>query len=244
MWFDQSDYDVRCEWGERAVEILSPIVDVVVVVDVLSFTTCVDVATARGAVVYPYRWKDATAAEFADSVGATLAGLRSAEHLSLSPASLQRVTPGVRVVLPSPNGATLSGLTGGTPTLAGCLRNAEAVAGAAQAIGPRIAVIPAGERWPDGSLRPCLEDWLGAGAIIRHLFGSMSPETNAAREVYELNEHHLTERIHSCTSGRELIEQGWENDVRLASEIGTSNAVPMLIDGAYRWPGWSPITNM
>src|SRR5512132_790955 len=115
MWFDQSDYDIRCEWGERAVEILSPIVDVVVLVDVLSFTTCVDIATARGARVYPYRWKDATAAEFADSVGAVLAGTRSSEQLSLSPASLQRATPGTRVVLPSPNGATLSGLTGRTP---------------------------------------------------------------------------------------------------------------------------------
>jgi 2-phosphosulfolactate phosphatase len=244
MWFDQSDYDVRCEWGERAVEILSPIVDVVVLVDVLSFTTCVDVATARGALVYPYRWKDASAAEFAHRVGATLAGPRSGEQLSLSPASLQRATPGMRVVLPSPNGATLSGLTGRTPTLAGCLRNAEAVARAAQAIGPRIAVIPAGERWPDGTLRPCLEDWLGAGAIIRHLFGSMSPETKTAREVYDLNEHHLTERIQSCTSGRELIEQGWEEDVRLASKIGTSTAVPMLIDGAYQWPDWSATHDM
>jgi 2-phosphosulfolactate phosphatase len=127
MWFDQSEYDVRCEWGERAVDILSPIVDVVVLVDVLSFTMCVDIATSRGGIVYPYRWKDASAPEFARTMRATLAGPRG-NNLSLSPASLRQATPGMRVVLPSPNGAALSCLTGSTPTFAGCLRNAEAVA--------------------------------------------------------------------------------------------------------------------
>jgi 2-phosphosulfolactate phosphatase len=240
MWFDQSDYDVRCEWGERAVEILSPIVDVVVLVDVLSFTTCVDVATSRGAVVYPYRWKDTSAAEFAHSVRATLAGPRGKE-LSLSPASLRQATPGMRVVLPSPNGATLSCLTGSTPTFAGCFRNAEAVARAASAIGARVAIVPAGERWPDGTLRPCLEDWLGAGAIVRHLSGSVSPEARAARDAYEQHERCLDETLRACASGRELIEQGWEEDVLLASQIDASVAAPRLTDGAYLWSDYAAV---
>lgn len=240
MWFDQSDYELRCEWGERAVELLSPIVDAVVLVDVLSFTTCVDVATSRGAVVYPYRWKDASATEFARDAGATLAGRRG-EPFSLSPASLRQATPGMRVVLPSPNGATLSCLTGSTPTFAGCLRNAEAVARAASAIGPRIAIVPAGERWPDGTLRPCLEDWLGAGAVIRHLSGVVSPEARAASEAYDQHERRVSQTLRDCASGRELIEQGWEEDVLLASQIGTSVSAPMLIDGAYVWRAHSAV---
>ena len=42
--------------------------DVTIVVDVLSFSTCVDVATARGAAILPYSWSDwndPSAAEFA-----------------------------------------------------------------------------------------------------------------------------------------------------------------------------------
>ncbi|HTE43730.1 MAG TPA: 2-phosphosulfolactate phosphatase [Gemmatimonadaceae bacterium] len=234
MWFDQSGFDLRCEWGERAAEILSPLVDAVILVDVLSFTTCVDIATSRGAFVFPYRWKDATSIAFARDVDAILAGPRDATRISLSPASLLHVMPDTRIVLPSPNGATLSLLTGSTPAFAGCLRNAEAVAHAAQAVGPKIAVIPAGERWPDGSLRPCLEDWLGAGAILRYLSGSASPEAEAARLAYGQHEHRLAETVRECASGRELIEQGWARDVALASEIGVSRAAPRLTGGAYR----------
>jgi 2-phosphosulfolactate phosphatase len=140
---------------------------------VLSFSTSVEIATSRDAMIFPYRWKDASAAVFAASVGAIVADARGGSlGYSLSPQSLVHLPRGTRIVMPSPNGATLTLGTGLVPALAGCLRNARAVAAVAQSYGKRIAVIPAGERWPsDGSLRPAFEDWVGAGAIIelKHL---------------------------------------------------------------------------
>ena len=81
----QSEFDVRCEWGLHGVELLAPISDVVVIVDVLSFSTCVDIATADGAAVFPYRFNDDSARDYARARGALLAGRRgSASEYSLS----------------------------------------------------------------------------------------------------------------------------------------------------------------
>lgn len=54
MIFDQAEFDLRCEWGEQGVAQLSAISDVIVIVDVLSFSTCVEIATSKGATVFPY----------------------------------------------------------------------------------------------------------------------------------------------------------------------------------------------
>lgn len=158
MFDDQGEFRERFEWGEAGIRRLAPGADVVVVVDVLSFATAVDVAVGRGAIVYPYRWRDETAATFARRVGAELAVDRGTEGAaapySLSPASLLTIPPGTRLVLPSPNGATLVALAAdlGAAVIAGSLRNARAVAAACRTAGKTIAVIAAGERWPsDGA---------------------------------------------------------------------------------------------
>jgi 2-phosphosulfolactate phosphatase len=59
---------------------------------------------------------------------------RNNSQYSLSPQSLASIPKGTRLVLPSPNGATLTLATEKTPTLAGCLRNYRAVALAAQSV--------------------------------------------------------------------------------------------------------------
>jgi 2-phosphosulfolactate phosphatase len=233
MSLGQSDYDIRCEWGERGLLALRDGCDCLVVVDVLSFSTCVDIATARGATIFPYRWSDDSARNFAKQAGATLAGPRATSRYSLSPVSYVDVPRGVRIVLPSPNGSSLSHASGGTPTLTGCLRNAAAVGSAARDLGQRVALIPAGERWPGGSLRPCLEDWLGVGAIIAHLSGRPSPEAAAAAAAFRACKRNLRTLVRDCLSGRELVERGYESDVALASELNVSACVPQLARGAF-----------
>ena len=233
--YNQHEFDIRCEWGEQGVSVLAPISDVVIIVDVLSFSTSVEIAASRGAWVYPYRWRDEAAQAYAASLGAELAGHRqSGARYSLSPQSLLEIPSGTRLVLPSPNGSTLSLAAGETPVLAGCLRNAAAVASAAAKYGSKIAVIPAGERWRedgslhDGALRPAFEDLVSAGAILRHLDGSRSPEALAASAAFHAAQDELREHLKQCSSGKELIERDGEQDVLLASELEVSACVPVL----------------
>ncbi|MEM8642526.1 MAG: 2-phosphosulfolactate phosphatase [Cyanobacteria bacterium P01_G01_bin.54] len=241
MYFEQANFDIRCEWGQQGIKHLAATSDVVVIVDVLSFSTCVEIATSRGAIVFPYRWRDHTAKEFAQTIDAELAEKRGTSRYSLSPESLLQIDNGTRLVLPSPNGATLSLATGTTPTLAGCLRNCRAVALAAQQFGQSITIVPAGERWPDGSLRPAFEDLVGAGAIAQaltgqfasHLNGRLSPESQAAVAVYQSVQSNLFDAIQQCSSGRELVEIGFEQDVPLAAQVNVSDCVPKLVNDAY-----------
>jgi 2-phosphosulfolactate phosphatase len=233
MNFDQADFEVRCEWGEKGVLQLAPVSDVIIIVDVLSFSTCIEIASNQGAIVFPYQWQDESAKEFAQSVGAELAHKRGSGRYSLSPASLIQISKGTRLVLPSPNGSALSLATKATVTLAGCLRNSKAVALAAMNYGQHITVIPAGERWSDGSLRPSFEDLIGAGAIISHLRGSFSPEAQAAVLAYRGVQPSIENLVKQCGSGKELIDRGFEQDVNLAIELNVSDCVPMLIDGGY-----------
>ncbi|HUP28202.1 MAG TPA: 2-phosphosulfolactate phosphatase [Chloroflexia bacterium] len=233
--FTQGDYDIRCEWGAAGIDQLVPSSDAIIIVDVLSFSTSVDIATANGALIYPFRWRDDTAVAFARSIGALLAGRSRAslDEYSLAPTSLLNIPRGTRLVLPSPNGSTLSLATGEVRTLAGCLRNARAVARGALDVGPRVSVIPAGERWEDGTLRPCVEDLIGAGAVIHYLEGSKSPEAEAAEAAFLHFRDNLSECLRRCGSGRELIALDQERDVDLAVALNESDCVPLLTNGAY-----------
>ena len=85
--FSQESWLCRCEWGPAAATALAP-ADVTIVVDVLSFTTCVDVATSRGAFILPFRWgdwMDPALTEFARTRNAEAAGKRKQARYTLAP---------------------------------------------------------------------------------------------------------------------------------------------------------------
>ena len=132
MFYDQSGYPLRFEWGEAAIQYLAPPYQAMVIIGVLSFSTAVDVALERGVSVLLYRWKDDSAACHAAEQGAVLAShdRRSICGYSLSPASLSTLPQGARLALPSPNGATLSVLAhqSGAAVFTACFRNASVVA--------------------------------------------------------------------------------------------------------------------
>ncbi|MEU4740840.1 2-phosphosulfolactate phosphatase [Actinosynnema sp. NPDC023658] len=233
--FGQEGSRLRLEWGPEGVAALGEQCAVLVVVDVLSFSTAVDVVVGRGGAVRPVRWVDrASAAPPADP------------SWTLRPSSLVSVPPGTVLDLPSANGATLCDLAAstGAVVLAGCLRNARAVAGAARVLadGGPIGVVPGGERWgvdlaeaaDAGPLRPAVEDWLGAGAVVASLLGYGSASVEAAMAAEAFAWASVEDALAGCVSGRELIAAGHAGDVALASQVNVSTAVPRLVDGVLR----------
>jgi 2-phosphosulfolactate phosphatase len=244
-WFMQAHHGVRFDWGPVAAATLAPDSACIVIVDVLSFTTSVTVATERGIHVYPYLWRDRTAAAFAAQKQATLAvGRRSispATPWSLSPAALRRAPFTPRLVLPSPNGSAIAAASSSPILVAGSLCNAAATGRwlADRGFGTPdlpVTVIAAGERWPDDSLRPALEDLLGAGAIIAALHDraatSLSPEAAAARACFQATPD-IAAAVANSASGLELAAGGFTEDAVIAAELDTCTAVPVLTDQAF-----------
>ncbi|WP_245780028.1 2-phosphosulfolactate phosphatase [Actinopolyspora lacussalsi] len=230
---------MRFEWGTAGLRSLGEQCAVLLVVDVLSFATTVDVTTAAGAHVLPLPYRDDRAGDAASAAGAVLAGDRGGGGYSLSPTSLVSAPAGTLVGLPSPNGATLcseaAGL--GAVVFTGCLRNAAAVAAAAGSAahnGP-VGVIAAGERHTDGSPRFAAEDLLGAGAIISALpvpASARSVEANLAARAYETSDD-PARNVRECVSGRELAEWGYRADVELALARNASSTAPRLHAGVF-----------
>jgi 2-phosphosulfolactate phosphatase len=146
-------------------------------------------------------------------------------------------------VLPSPNGSALSvqAADRAPVVVAGCLRNAAAVAAYLQGAAT-VSVIAAGERWPGdagphtGPLRPAVEDLLGAGAVLSRLAAltavPLSPEARAAVAAFEAAAD-LERELRECASGQELRRRGWDDDVAAAAQLDADAAAPVLRDGGY-----------
>lgn len=243
----QASYDVRLEWGPTgAAAVASDLgpTDVAVVVDVLSFTTTLTVAVERGIEVIPVPWRGPEAQAAAEAHDAVLAvgrleGRERPGLPSLSPAAMAQVRDVRRVVLPSPNGATTCHRLASerVQVVGACLRNAGAVAGWLApriAAGSRVVVVPAGERWPDDTLRPAVEDLWGAGAVLARLLPrlptgtAVSHEARLALTAYDAVAADLPDALAACASGRELAEAGFGDDVTVAAELDGSGVVPVL----------------
>jgi len=205
---------------------------VVVVCDVISFSTCVSVATSRGVHVWPHAWRDESAVARASELDAVLAGPRGGE-VSLSPATMFAVELGRRVVLPSPNGAVccLAAADGAAAVIAGCLRNASAVARWCAARGLDVGLVAAQEQWSEGGMRPAYEDWVGAGAIAVRLADAgalLGAEAEAAALAAGARRP-----LAEVASGVELIDAGFPEDVAMAEEEDADDVVPLLVDGQF-----------
>ncbi|TCQ91506.1 MULTISPECIES: 2-phosphosulfolactate phosphatase [Rahnella] len=223
--FSQADFDVRVEWGAPAMEHLAAEADCIVIIDVMSFSTCVSVAGERGGMIFPYPWKDASAQQFAAENNAECAQFDrrfQGQGFTLSPCSLLNMTAGTRLVLPSPNGSALTfkAKAHKAAIFTACFRNLTATARACEKF-RQILIVPAGEKWPDNSLRPALEDFAAAGGLVSRLsHRRLSAEARAACAVYQ----HLTRaELEGCSSARELNRRGFAADIALCLEEDVSD---------------------
>ena len=236
----QRGYGVRFDWGLEGARRLAPGSAYAVVVDVLSFTTSVSVLVDAGTRVHPRAWHDDGAAAVGGvPVAVGRRAVTPERPWSLSPAALRHAPHTPELVLPSPNGSAIAAaIKEHCGLVAGSLRNAAAVGRWLRAAGVGtpdrpLTVIAAGERWPDGTLRPAVEDLLGAGAVIAALgAAARSPEAATAARAYAAGTD-LPRTIMDSASGRELAAIGFAEDVAIAVEIDASQAVPALRDGAF-----------
>ena len=224
---------VDVAWGATGARHLAERTDVLVVVDILSFSTSLSVAVERGVQVWPYAMGSDGAEQLAREIGAVLARGRSTRQgPTLSPASLFELEPGTRLVLPSPNGSAIAhaAVSGGLPVVSACLRGAAAAVRLLAGY-ERVGLVASGERWPDGSLRPAYEDLLGAGVLAGGLVkaGFVSTPDAAAAAAVAARPRPLAQ----CPSGEELVERGFAVDVEIAEQRDVTDVVAVLKSGRF-----------
>jgi len=85
----------------------------------------------------------------------------------------------------------------------------------------------------DGKMNLRKEDVAAAGAIISVLSGTRSPEAATAVAVWDSIKNDVGDFLAACSSGRKLRERGFEDDLKLASEVNVSRSVPRFFHGPH-----------
>ena len=205
-------------WGHREAGDAAERGDLLVVVDVLRFTSAATTAAAHGAIVRPLEW----------TWGAAVGTKSPVHYIEAEVSKIYDVS--------SPNGAMCC--RHGGEVLAGSLLNAAATAAEAMQLasaeGTDVTVLACGERWHDTrKLRFALEDYLGAGAILSHMRGSatMSADAELCARAFDAAGADLERLVRECPSGRELVEWGKGSDVDHACRLDLYDVAVVKRDG-------------
>lgn len=204
--FDQSRYQVRFDWGREGLERLAP-AEVVIVVDVLRFSSTVAARVAAGEPV----------ALDADAHAVSINGAALAEAASAQATVL------------------LGGLCN-PAAVARAVLTEQQRRGARTSITVLAAGELAG-RDPDAALRFAVEDLLGAGAVIDALgalgIDHTSPEAAAACEAFRGLRGAARHLLTASGSGQELVERDRRDDVLAAAAVDSIAVAPVLRGGMF-----------
>jgi len=216
--FDQSRYQVRFEWGVDGLDRLAAS-DIVVIVDVLRFSSTVTVAVEAGRTVpldesaHAVSLNGAAVAARAEASGATvLVGcLRNASAVAEAVVA-EQVRRAERTSIAVIAAGELPG-------------DADADHASHAATQSRTA------------MRFAVEDLLGAGAIIDALstlgLDHTSPEAAVAGEAFRGLRRATRHLLTASGSGQELLDRDLRDDVLAAANVDDLTVVPMLRDGAF-----------
>lgn len=195
------------EWGVAGLARLAP-ADVVVIVDVLSFSTTV-IDTLEGEDAYPL---DAAARAISIN-GAAVAEAAAATGAVVLLGALRNAAAVAQAVLGEQQGRAA--------------RTSVAVIAAGEVTG----------RDATATVRFAVEDQLGAGAVIDALgalgIDHSSPDAAVAGESFRALRRATTHLLTASGSGLELIESGRRGDVLAAAAVDAASVVPVLRDGAF-----------
>ncbi|MBW9095341.1 2-phosphosulfolactate phosphatase [Microbacterium jejuense] len=205
--FDQHRYQVRLDWGAAGLARLAP-ADVVVVVDVLRFSTTVTDAVARG-----------------DSVP-----LDAAAHaVSLNGVAIAEAAGAT-------DATVLLGCLRNAAAVADAVLDVQHRRGDRTSIAVIAAGELAG-REPGAPLRFAVEDQFGAGAIVDALgargVDHTSPDAAAAAEAFRGLRGALRHLLTASGSGQELLARDARDDVINAAAVDAASVVPVLRDGVF-----------
>jgi 2-phosphosulfolactate phosphatase len=205
--FDQSRYQVRLDWGPEGLRRLAP-AHIVVVVDVLRFSTTVIDAVAGGAD------QPLDAAAHAVSINGAAAAEAAAES-------------GAVVLL----GALRNASAVAAAVLAEQQRRGARTSVSIIAAGERTG------RDAASAVRFAVEDQLGAGAIIDALaargIDHTSPDAAVAGESFRALRRATTHLLTASGSGLELIDAGRRDEVVAAAALDAASVVPVLREGIF-----------
>lgn len=202
--FDQSFYQVRFEWGTEGLARLAP-ADIVIVVDVLRFSSTVVAALDRGE---------------------TVALDDEAHAISINGAAVARDAADASLVLLGSlrNASAIAAAVDAEQTRRGA-RTTVAVIAAGELDEPggslRFAVE---DLFGAGAVISALTD---------RGHDHCSPEAVAASESFRSLRRAVKHLLNASGSGRELAERGLAADVAAAGELDASAAVPVLRDGVF-----------
>ncbi|MFT3798120.1 2-phosphosulfolactate phosphatase [Microbacterium sp.] len=219
--FDQSRYQVRLEWGAAGLARLAPS-DLVVVVDVLRFSTAVTDRVDAGHAV-------------------PLAGDGARRSVDGAVVARAAAATGATVLLGClRNASAVAGVV-----LAEQRRRAARTSVAVIACGERehraapVGSVPAADAaaMTAGALRFAVEDLLGAGAVIDALgalgLDHTSPEAAAAGEAFRGLRGATRHLLTASGSGQELIDRGARDEALAAAALDAAASVPVLRDGVF-----------